>query len=118
MATLNDAAKIALGLPEVTEGERHGNKTWYVAGKAFAWERPFTKADIKRFGTEPVPEGPTFAVSTGDLHEKEALLAENIPGVFTMEHFNGYPAVLVQLKVIAKPALREVIVDAYLAKKG
>src|SRR5262249_59284904 len=45
MATLDDAARMAAGLPEVAEGESRGNRTWSVGGKAFAWERPFSKAD-------------------------------------------------------------------------
>jgi hypothetical protein len=49
VATLDDVARMAAELPEVTEGERHGNRTWFVGGKAFAWDRPFSKADIRRF---------------------------------------------------------------------
>ncbi|MHB8668964.1 MAG: hypothetical protein ACYDAD_00130 [Acidimicrobiales bacterium] len=37
MATVEEAGEIASQLPEVAEGERHGNRTWFVAGKAFAW---------------------------------------------------------------------------------
>ena len=57
MATLDDVARIASELPEVTESERHGNRTWFVRGKAFAWDRPFSKADIRRFGDQTPPEG-------------------------------------------------------------
>ena len=57
MATLEDVAQFAAELPDATAGERHGNLTWFVAGKAFAWDRPFSKADIKRFGTRTPPEG-------------------------------------------------------------
>ncbi|MGZ4595002.1 MAG: hypothetical protein ACXV3C_14165, partial [Actinomycetes bacterium] len=39
VATLDDVAQIAVELPEVTEDERHGHRSWSVSGKAFAWER-------------------------------------------------------------------------------
>ena len=115
MARVDDAAQLALELPEVTEGTRHGNRTWFVRGKAFAWERPFSKADLRRFGDATPPEGPILAVSVEDLGEKEAVLAAGTKGVFTIPHFDGYAAVLIQLKAIGKRALRDAIVDAWLA---
>ncbi|HZN15149.1 MAG TPA: hypothetical protein VFB78_12815 [Acidimicrobiales bacterium] len=115
MASMDEVATMALDLPEVTETERHGNRTWLVAGKFFAWERPFSKADIKRFGTETPPDGPIVAVRVADLGEKEAVLAAGAKGVFTISHFDGYAAVLIQLKSVGKRVLREAIVDGWLA---
>ena len=115
MVTIEEAARLAMALPEVTEGKRYGNRTWDVAGKTFAWERPFSKADIKRFGAETPPDGDIVAVRVDDLGEKEAVLAANHKGFFTIPHFDGYPAVLVQLRVAGKRVFREALVDGWLA---
>jgi hypothetical protein len=115
MASFDDVAAVALGLPEVTEGERHGQRTWFVGGKGFAWERPFSKADVRRFGDETPPGGPILAVRVEDLGEKEAVLAAQPGAFFTIPHFDGYSAVLIQLDRVAGPALREAITDAWLA---
>jgi hypothetical protein len=115
VATLDDVARLAADLPEVTEGERHGNRTWSAGGKAFAWDRPFSKADIRRFGDQTPPDGPILAVRVGDLAEKEAVLATNPDAFFTIPHFDGYSAVLIQLRLVKKKALREALTDGWLA---
>ena len=115
MATIDDVAELALTLPDVTESERHGNRTWFVARKAFAWERPFSKADLRRFGDQTPPDGPILAVCVEDLGEKEAVLAANPGAFFTVPHFDGFSAVLIQLDQVSARALRDAVTDGWLA---
>src|SRR5580658_26313 len=115
VATLDDVAQMVSALPEVTEAERHGNRTWYVAGKAFAWDRPFSKADVRRFGDQTPPAGPILAASVENLAEKEAVLAANPDAFFTIPHFDGYSAILIKLPEVSAQALQEALTDAWLS---
>lgn len=115
MATIEDAERMAAELPEVTEGRRYGFRTWFVVGKAFAWERPFSKADIKRFGAASPPEGPILAVRVADLAERDAVLATSSDAFFTIAHFEGYPAVLLQMQRVTPQELRDTLIDGWFA---
>jgi hypothetical protein len=115
MATLDDVATIALDLPEVVEDERRGTRTWAVRDKVFAWERPYSKADLERFAGEAPPRQPVVAVRVDGLQEKEAILGAGSKGVFTIPHFDGYAAVLLELRLVGKRMLRELLVDGWLA---
>jgi hypothetical protein len=115
MATLDDVAKLAAELPQSAEADRRGTRTWSVAGKTFAWERLFSKADIKRFGAAPIPSQPIVAFRVADQTDKEAVLAQGHAGVFTIEHFNGFNAVLVELDDVDSKVLAELVEDAWLA---
>ncbi|MGW1341545.1 MmcQ/YjbR family DNA-binding protein [Kribbella sp. NPDC002412] len=115
MAGFEDVERLVAGLPETAEITRHGNRTWSVGGKAYAWERPFSKADLRRFGDETPPEGPILAVRVEDLAEKEAVLSARAgDGFFTIPHFDNYAAVLIELDKVSEPALQEALLDGWL----
>jgi hypothetical protein len=113
--TFDDVDAFAKKLPGVTVGARWGNRTWMVGDKGFAWERPFSKADLKRFGDQTPPAGPILAVRTDGLDAKEALLALALPGFFTIPHFNGYAGLLIELPEARAKDVRAAIKDAYAA---
>lgn len=111
--TLDDVDAFASKLPGVTVGTKWGNRTWMIGDKGFAWQRPLRKADIERLGNEKPPEGEILAVRTVDLDAKDALLAIALPGFFTIQHFNGYPAVLIALAKARAKDVRAAILDAF-----
>ena len=115
MATFDDVRRIALNLPETAEVISRENHQWRVKDKLFVWERPLRRSDLEALG-DSAPDGPILGVRVEHLGAKEALLADD-PGVcFTTPHFDGYPAVLVQLERVALKDLEELIVDAWLAR--
>lgn len=102
-------------LPGVTVGARWNNKTWSVGqgkkAKALAWERPFSKADLKRFGDARIPQGEILAIATDGLDAKDALLS--LAGFFTIPHFDGFAAVLVELKKARAADVKGAIESVY-----
>jgi len=62
------------------------------------------------------PGGPILAVRVADIGVKDALVADDPDVYFTTPHFNGYPAVLVCLDQIDVAELRELLVEAWLAR--
>ncbi|HEX8083579.1 MAG TPA: MmcQ/YjbR family DNA-binding protein [Solirubrobacteraceae bacterium] len=115
MPTFDDVARRALALPETSERLGRGNRQWRVKDKLFVWERPLRRPDLEALGGA-APEGPILGARVEHLVAKEALLADGSGVFFTTPHFDGYPAILVQLDRIAPGDLDEVIVEAWLAR--
>jgi hypothetical protein len=115
VATWDDVRKIALALPETSERLSRDLRHWQVKDKGFVWERPLRRADIEALG-EDAPGGPILGARVEHLGAKEALLADDPAVYFTTPHFDGYPAILVRLDEIGLEDLREVIVEAWLAR--
>ena len=111
--TLAAVGTYAKSLPGVTVGKKWNNRTWQIGDKGFLWERPLSKADLARFGDVPPPHGDIIAVIVEDLDAKDALLAIAPPGFFTIAHFNGYPAILVELRISHTADVRAAILAAH-----
>lgn len=98
MATIDDVRRIALSLPETSEGPLYGTPGFRVRDKAFARLRP---------------EGDVLVVWRPDEGEKEALIAAEPRIYFTLPHYDGHPSVLVRLPEIELDELRDVLIDAW-----
>ena len=102
MATEDDVRDIALSLPEVTQEQWYGTPGYKVAGKGFL-----------RLRTE-AEDG--LVVFVPDLGEKEALLAADPEAYYTTPHYDGYPAILINLAAVDRDELRELIVESWRIK--
>ena len=115
MASWDDVRSMALALPETSERAAHGTASWRVKDKSLAWERPLRRSDLEALGPD-APDGPILAVHVADTGVKDALVADDPDVYFTTPHFNGYPAILVRLDRIDPAELRELLVEAWLAR--
>jgi len=113
VATQNDVRRIASGLPGVNEGTGRFGFDVEVKGKrkGFCWSW-MERVDPKKARVE---NPAVLAIRVPDLADKEALHASDPDGEKFVQdpHYNGFPAVLVRLKAIRVPQLRELLTDAW-----
>ena len=111
MADQQDVRRIALALPDTSEAEDHFAFSVRNKGKqkgfVWAWNE---RVEPKK---PRVPRPDVVAIRVLDQVDKEALLASDEEKFFTEPHYNGFPAVLVRLPLIAVAELEELIVDAW-----
>lgn len=115
MASWDDVRRIALSLPETSERISRGNCQWRVKDKLFVWERPLRRSDLEALG-DAAPDGPILGARVEHLIAKEAIIADDPRVFFTTPHFDGYPAVLVQLERIGSDELNELVIEAWLCR--
>ncbi len=120
MTTLDEVRRIALALPEVFEqidGHR-GGAVWRTKRGTVVWERPPGKTDLAQLAAlgREWPPGVVLGIRVDGADAKAALLAGFPESLFTIPHFDGYPAVLARLDVIDPELLRELVVDAWLGR--
>jgi hypothetical protein len=102
MVTEDDVRRIALSLPETTEKPWFNTPGFRVKDKGFLRIRSEAEGGL--------------VVFVADLGEKDALLASDPSKFFTTPHYDGYPAVLVDLAAIDIDELRELITDSWRLK--
>jgi hypothetical protein len=118
-----DVDEICGGLPETWFGTSWGDvPTWLVPlrvkgdkGRGFVLHRKPHKTAIDPETGEPYDD--LLVIRTRNADDKQALVDGNGP-FFTIDHFSGYNAVLVQqsrLGEITRDELAEVITDGWLA---
>jgi hypothetical protein len=118
VATPQDVDEICLGLPEVELGTSWGdNLTYKVRGKGFLMHRPPGPTAIDPATGERYTD--LLVITVPGESEKRALVDDDRLPFFTIDHFNGYAAVLVEqsrLGEVSREELAEIITDAWLTK--
>jgi hypothetical protein len=84
MMTVDDASRFGLGVARCIPGRPSRPPHLDVNGKGFSGERPFSKANIKRFGNATSPDGRLPVVLVSDLNVKKGPLAANPTASFTI----------------------------------
>jgi hypothetical protein len=117
-ASPEDVDEICLSLPEVELGTSWGdNPTYKVRGKGFLMHRPRGRTAVDPATGEWYTD--LLVITVPGESEKRALVEDDRLPFFTIDHFNGYAAVLVQqsrLGEIERDELAEIITDAWLTK--
>ncbi|MCW2793717.1 MAG: hypothetical protein JWO76_2815 [Nocardioides sp.] len=117
-AHADDVAEICLSLPEVEFGTSWGDRpTYKVRGKGFLLYRMPHKTAVDPETGELYDD--LLVITTPTEVEKLALVEDDRLPFFTIDHFRGYNAVLVQesrLGEIERDELVEIITDAWAAK--
>jgi hypothetical protein len=103
MPTVDDARKIALSLPRVTEGTSWGTPSWKVTGgKLF-----MRVADFSRVGDDKT------LVLKCEFGEREALRQGDPETFFLHTHYERYEYILVRTATVDPDELRELITEAW-----
>ena len=118
-ATPEDLHRLCLALPEVELGVSWGDRPTYKVphgprGRGFVLHRKPGRTALDPATGEPFED--LLVVLTPSLAEKEALVGDPSTPFFTVPHFDGYPAVLVQesrLGEVSVAELTEVVTDAW-----
>jgi hypothetical protein len=115
---MTDLDELALELPQATkELSDDGRPSYHVHGKLFCCHRGRRRDAVDPRTGERLDDVLMFRVA--DLGVKGLLVAEERGLFFTTPHFDGYPAVLVRIRDLARldrEELQDLIAEAWLTR--
>jgi hypothetical protein len=111
MANQADVRRIALSLPQTQEESGHFAFSVLNKGK----QKRFVWVWLERIDPKKprVPQPDALAVRVASLAEKDRLIALDPTKYFTEPHYDGFPAVLVNLPAISVRELKPLIAEAW-----
>lgn len=114
-ARADDVADLCLALPEVVFGTSWGDRpTYLVRGRGFVLYRAPHRSAVDPLTGELYDD--LLVITTPSTEEKQALVDDPTLPFFTIDHFDGHRAVLVQesrLGEIDRDELAEILTDAW-----
>jgi hypothetical protein len=117
MTTMRDLDEIAMSLPHTTKDVSKGRPWYSVHGKMYCCHRTRRPDAVDPETGERMDDVLMFRVA--DLGIKELMLADDRGVFFTTPHFDGYPAVLVQIPDLARidrEELHDLVAEAWLTR--
>lgn len=118
MATMADLDELALALPQATkELSEDGRPSYLVHGRRFVLQRTRRPDAVDPETGERLDDVLMFRVA--DLDVKELILSDARGIYFTTPHFDGYPAVLVRIRDLARldrEELFDLVAEAWLTR--
>jgi hypothetical protein len=101
VATMADLDALALAMPQTTKDvSEDGRPSYLVHGKMYCFHRSRRPDAVDAETGERLADVLMFRVES--LEEKELILADDSSPFFTTPHFNGYPAVLLRIRDLAR----------------
>jgi hypothetical protein len=117
-ANADDVHEICVSLPEVEFGTSWGDRpTYQIRGRGFVLHRAPHRTAVDPATGEPYDD--LLVIVTPSAVEKQELVQDERLPFFTIDHFNGHNAVLVQqsrLGEMDRDELAEIITDAWAAR--
>jgi len=95
---LQDARRLLLRLPHVSEGRSYGMPSFLLNGRFLA-----------RFRDDDT----VLVLQLGTIAERDVLMQVDPGAFFFTEHYRNYPAVLIRLAEVPRPLLVDVVTESW-----